>query len=150
MKSVNPYLNFPGNTEEAFAFYARVFGTEPYGIVRYRDMGGSEMGLKGADLDKVAHMAIPITKENMLMGTDVVPGTNQPAVAPGNNFYIVLEAESVDEAGKLYDGLSAGGKQDMPLEQTEWAERYGICTDKFGVQWMISYTGNMKFELPQG
>jgi PhnB protein len=148
MKSVNPYLNFPGTTEEAFAFYGRIFGTEPFGAVRYRDMGGSEMGIQGAALDKIAHMAIPITKDTMLMGTDVVEGTNQSPVVPGNNFYIVIEAESAEEAHKLYDGLAAGGRKDMPLERTEWAERYGICTDKFSVQWMISFTGDVKFELP--
>jgi PhnB protein len=149
MKSVNPYLNFPGNTEEAFSFYARIFGTQPFGIVRYRDMGGAEMGLKGADLDKVAHMAIPIGAGSMLMGTDVVAGTNQTPVTPGNNFYIVIEAESAAEAQKLYDGLSAGGKAEMPLAKTEWAERYGICADTFGIQWMISYTGAVQYELPQ-
>jgi PhnB protein len=148
MKSVNPYLNFPGNTEEAFAFYGTIFGTEPFGAVRYRDMGGSEMGLKGAALDKIAHMALPLNKSNMLMGTDVIEGTNQPPVKPGNNFYIVIEAESADEARTLFDGLAEGGKEDMPLERTEWAECYGICTDKFGVQWMISYTGDVRYELP--
>ena len=101
MKAVHPYLNFPGNTEEAFSFYGKIFGTEPFGIVRYRDMGGSEMGLKGDALNKVAHMAIPISQGVMLMGTDVIPGTNQPPVASGNNFYIVIEAESVEEAQKL-------------------------------------------------
>jgi PhnB protein len=149
MISVNPYLNFPGNTEEAFAFYGKVFGTEPYGILRYRDMGGEAMGLTGDDLDKVAHMAVPLSDKNMLMGTDVTPTSGQPPVVQGNNHYIMLETESAEEARKVFDGLVAGGTAEMPLEKTEWAELYGMCRDKFGVLWMVNFTGSVTFGSPE-
>ncbi len=146
MKAVNPYVNLPGNTEEAFAYYGKVFGTEPFGILRYRDMGGEAMGIKGADLDKVAHMAVPLCGENMLMGTDVVPSAGQPPVTPGNNVYIALEMDDAGEARRVFAGLSAGGKVEMPLEKTDWAELFGMCTDKHGIQWMVSFTGSATFE----
>ncbi len=148
MKTVNPYINLPGNTEEAFAFYGKVFGTEPFGIVRYRDMGGEAMGLKGPDLDKVAHMAVPLNADHMLMGTDVVPASGQPPVSLGNNVYIMLDADSAEEAKRLFEGLSAGGTLEMELSKTEWAECYGCCVDKFGIRWMVNYTGSIVFEPP--
>lgn len=64
----------------------------------------------------------------------------------GNNFYIMIEADSGAEADKLFAGLAAGGKTEMPLQKTQWAEKYGVLCDKFGVQWMISYTGNVQFQ----
>jgi PhnB protein len=77
------------------------------------------------------------------MGTDTVDG--QQSLESGNNFSIALEAETEQEAERLFNGLSAGGKSEMPLQRTEWAEKYGMCTDRFGIQWMVSYTGNVRF-----
>lgn len=148
MKAVHPYINLPGNTEEAFAFYGKVFGTEPFGKMRYRDMGGEAMGIQGAELDKVAHMAVPLNKDIMLMGTDVVPSSGQPPVAFGNNVYIMLDADSAEEAQRLFDGLVAGGTVEMAMAKTEWAESYGCCVDKFGIRWMVNYTGSVVFEPP--
>ncbi len=99
------------------------------------------MGVPEQDLDRIAHIALPLGPNNMLMGTDVVG--NQPALAVGNNTYITLEAESADEAERLFGGLSAGGSVEMPLQRTQWAEKYGICRDRFGVQWMVDYTGDV-------
>lgn len=148
MKAVHPYINLPGNIEEAFAFYGKVFGTEPFGKVRYRDMGGEAMGLKGADLDKVAHMALPLNADHMLMGTDVIPATGQPPVSHGNSAYYMLDMESAEEAKRIFDGLVQGGTVEMPLSKTEWAESYGSCVDKYGIRWMINYTGSVVFNQP--
>jgi PhnB protein len=148
MKAIHPYINLPGNTEEAFAFYGKVFGTEPFGKVLYRDMGGEAMGLKGADLEKVAHMALPLNADHMLMGTDVIPATGQPPVSFGNSTYIMLDADSTEEAQRLFDGLVAGGTAEMPMSKTEWAESYGCCIDKYGIRWMVNYTGSVVFEQP--
>lgn len=72
------------------------------------------------------------------------------AAAEGK-IYIALEADSHDEASRVFDALSAGGKVEMPLQKTEWAEKYGICADRFGIQWMVSYTGAVQFGgSPQG
>jgi len=143
MKAANPYLNFPGNTEEAFNFYRSVFGGEFIAVLRFRDFGAEPMGIPEKDLDRIAHIALPLGPNNMLMGTDVVG--DQPPVSFGNNSYIVLEADSAEEADRLFEGLSAGGTVAMPLQRTEWAEKYGICTDRYGVQWMVDFTGDVQF-----
>lgn len=78
------------------------------------------------------------------MVTDVVSSMPTKLTA-GNTFYITLEPESAKEAETVFGALSAGGRVGMPLQKTEWAEKHGNCTDKFGVQWMVDYTGNVQF-----
>jgi PhnB protein len=147
MRSANPYLNFKGNTEEAFNFYRSVFGGEFAAIFRFRDFGGSQMRVPEADLDKIAHIALPLGAGNMLMGTDTLESLGQ-TLTVGNNSYIMLEADSAEEARRVFAALSDGGRAEMPLQRTEWAEEYGICADRFGVQWMVSYTGDVDFAGP--
>ncbi len=72
------------------------------------------------------------------------------ALTVGNNFHIALEPESGAEAERLFDRLSAGGRVMMPLQRTEWAEKFGMCADRFGVQWMVSYAGSVQFSGGQG
>ena len=144
MKEANPYLNFPGNTEEAFNFYRSVFGGEFTNVTRFRDMGGNEMGIAEEDMDRIANIGLPIGNGTLLMATDTVDGFGKP-LQRGNNFYIALEADSVAEAEKVFNGLAEGGAVEMPLQEVEWAEKYGSLTDRFGVQWMVMYTGNVKF-----
>jgi PhnB protein len=144
MKAANPYLNFAGNTEEAFTFYRSVFGGEFAAVIRFRDFPDNSMGAPEADLDKIAHIALPLGPHNMLMATDALesfPGT----FTPGNNFYITLEPESLEEAERLFEALSAEGRVEMPLQRTDWAESYGSFEDRFGTRWMVSYTGSVQF-----
>jgi PhnB protein len=144
MKSVHPYLNFAGNTEEAFTFYRSVFGGDFLGVMRFRDFSDNSMGIAEKDLDKIAHIALMLGEDTMLMGTDVVdsmPGE----LTVGNNHYIMLEVDSDDEAHQLFNALSQGGEVEMALQKVEWAETYGICKDRFGVQWMINFTGDVQF-----
>lgn len=144
MQSVHPYLNFAGNTEEAFEFYRQAFGGDYMGVFRYRDMGGEQMGLSGGDLDKIMHIALPLPNGTLLMATDTLESRGRK-LTQGNNFYIYLETDSADEARRLFDGLSNGGTVEMDLARTDWAEQYGSLRDRFGVQWMVSYTGNAQF-----
>lgn len=143
MKRVNPYINFNDNTEEAFTFYQSVFGGE-LRIVRFKDLNEDDMGVTGDDRNKIAHIALPLSDGTLLMGDDGSAVFGQP-FPENSNFSINLEAESADETKKLFNALSEGGEQKMPLQQTEWAEKFGMCTDKFGVTWMLSYTGNVEF-----
>lgn len=138
MKSVNPYLNFNGNTEEVFKFYQSVFGGE-LDIVRFKDMADT-MGATGDDLEKVAHVALPIGGGTLLMGDDGPAVMGQPLTV-GDNFSINLETDSAEEAEKVFNKLSAGGEITMPLEKTEWAEKFGMLTDKYGIAWSVNYTG---------
>lgn len=142
MKAVNPYLNFNGNTEEAFEFYQSVFGGELQ-ITRYSDFDGN-MGAADEDADKVANVTLPIGGGTTLMGTDVLESFGQQ-LNVGDNVSITLEPDTAEEAEELFNKLSDGGSVTMPLAETEWAEKYGMCTDKFGVHWMVNYTGNVDF-----
>lgn len=144
MKTANPYLNFEGNTEEAFTFYKSVFGGEFLAVIRFRDFGDNGMGVAEADLDKIAHIALPLGPDNVLMATDHLDSLPKEFV-PGNNFSISLETDSVEEAERLFEALSEGGQIGMPLQKTSWAERYGMCVDRFGAQWMVNYTGDVQF-----
>ena len=141
MKGAHPYLNFPGNTEEAFNFYRSVFGGDFLGVIRFRDMGGDSMGIPETDLDKIMHIALPIGGGTLLMATDTLESLGQ-RLDVGNNVYINLDVESTEEAERLFDGLKAGGNVEMPLAETDWAETFGICKDQYGVQWMINYAGS--------
>lgn len=139
MKSVNPYLNFNGNTEEAFQFYQSVFGGELQ-VVRFRDME-DKMGATGDDLEKIANVALPIGAGTVLYGSDVLESLGHTHKA-GNDFTINLEPESIEKSEQLFDALSDGGEIDMPLNEVEWAERFGGLTDKFGIKWMVNYPGS--------
>lgn len=108
MKGANPYLNFAGNTKEAFEFYRSVLGGDFLAVLRFRDFGDNRMGVPENQLDRIAHIALPLGGGNILMGTDQVDG--QPPLEAGNNFSIALEAETEQEAEKVFDGLAEGGK----------------------------------------
>lgn len=143
MASINPYLTFPGQCEEAFNFYKSVFGGEfPY-FGRFKDMPPSEgcEPLSDEEGNKVMHVSLPISKETILMGSDSSEAWGQSTVL-GNNFSISINTESKDEADKLFTGLSAGGKVTMPMEKTFWGAYFGMFTDKFGIQWMVNFDEN--------
>jgi PhnB protein len=137
MATINPYLNFNGTTEEAFNFYKSVFGGEFAMIQRFKDTpqaGDLPLGVG----DKIMHVSLPIGNGNMIMGTDAIESMGHP-LTMGNNFYICISPESKEEADRLFNGLSAGGKIEMPLADMFWGAYYGQFTDKFGVQWMVNY-----------
>ena len=139
MATVNIYLTFNGNCEEAFRFYQSVFGGEfPY-IGRFKDMpAGDDIKLKPGEENRIMHVSLPISKETILMGCDT-GGEWASGYSQGNNFSISIAADSKEEAEKLFKGLSAGGKVTMPLSKTFWSEFFGMLTDKFGISWMMSF-----------
>ncbi|HEX6168746.1 MAG TPA: VOC family protein [Chitinophagaceae bacterium] len=140
MATVNVYLNFKGNCEEAFNFYKSVFGGEfPY-IGRFKDMPPQEgMPALPKDMeDKIMHVSLPISKETMLMGSDT-GGEWAPSFIQGNNFSISISAESQQEADRFFNELSKGGKVTMPMNKTFWGDYFGMFADKFGINWMVSY-----------
>lgn len=140
MASINPYLTFNGNCEEAFNFYKSVFGGEfPY-IGRFKDMPPQEgMPPMPAEAgEKIIHVSLMISKETALMGSDT-GGEWSKGFTKGNNFSISINADSKAEADKLFNGLSAGGQVTMPMSKTFWGSYFGMFTDKFGIQWMVSF-----------
>ncbi|HEY2722127.1 MAG TPA: VOC family protein [Chitinophagaceae bacterium] len=139
MKTVNPYLNFPGTAEEAFNLYKSVFGGEFTSLQRFKDTPDTSNRIPANEADKIMHISLPLGKDNILMATDALESMGHP-LTMGNNFHITLETESEDEANKLFEGLSKGGKVNMPMAKMFWGAYFGMVTDKFGVQWMINYS----------
>jgi PhnB protein len=137
MAAINPYLNFPGNTEDAFNFYKSVFGGEFITLQRFKDTPEADH-IPDNEKDKIMHVALPIGKGNVLMATDALESMGHK-LTPGNNFHITIEAENKEEAEKLFNGLSRDGKIEVPLEDTFWGAYFGMFKDKFGVQWMVNY-----------
>lgn len=138
MATANPYLNFNGNTEEAFNFYKSVFGGEFTALQRFGD-APDDGKMPAETKNMIMHVALPIGDSTILMGTDA-PDSMGFKLTMGNNFYICLTPDSEDEAHKLFDGLAVDGKVEMQLEKMFWGALYGSLTDKYGVQWMINYT----------
>ena len=145
MTTVNIYLNFNGNCEEAFLFYKSVFGGEiPY-LGRFKDMPPQEGAppMPAEMGDKIMHVSLPISTETMLMGSDT-GGEWAPTFVQGNNFSVSVNTDSKEEADRLFNGLSAGGLVTMPMNATFWGDYFGMFTDKFGINWMISFATAQK------
>lgn len=138
MSLINPYLNFNGNTEEAFNFYKSVFGGEFAMIIRFKDMPHHEPPLSEADANKIMHIALPVGKENVLMATDFLESMGQK-MEDGNRYSVSISAESKDEADKLFNGLSEGGQIEVPIADSPWGSYFGLFKDKFGIQWMVDF-----------
>lgn len=140
MTTVNPYLNFNGNTEEAFNFYKSVFGGDFQAVMRFKDNPGCG-DIAEADKEKIMHIALPIGNATTLMATDSLESQGQK-VTFGTNLYICLSPETREETERLFNGLSAGGKVEVPLQDMFWGDYFGCCSDKFGVQWMFNQSKN--------
>ncbi len=139
MATINPYLNFDGNCEEAFNFYKSVFGGEFTEMNRFSEMPDAS-ALSPADAHRIMHITLPIGGDTVLMGSDTPPGMG--VSSNGSNITISIQTSDNAETDRLYRGLSAGGQITMPLSQTFWGARFGMWTDRFGIQWMINQPVN--------
>jgi PhnB protein len=137
--TISPYLTFAGNCEEAFNYYKSVFGGQFTYMGRFKEMPPMEgqPPMSEADGEKIMHVSLPISTETFLMGSDSSEAFGQATVM-GNNFSVSVNARNNTEADRLYHGLSAGGHATMPMSKTFWGSYFGMCTDKFGIQWMVS------------
>ena len=142
MRRVSTYLNFMGDTEEAFAFYGSVFGTEPEGpMMRMADMPpppGSPP-LTEAEKQMIMHIELPILARHVLMGTDMLESMGH-ALRTGNNMTINLELDDRPETERLFGLLSDGGTDTFGLQDMPWGAYWGTCADRFGVRWMFNCT----------
>jgi PhnB protein len=142
MARVSTYLNFPRDTEKAFNFYKKVFRTDFAGpIARMGEVPAApgQPPIAEADKNLVMHVELPILGGHVLMGTDA-PESMGFKVEFGNAVTINLEPDTRAETDRLYEGLSEGGKADMPLQDMFWGAYFGTCTDKFGLRWMFNCT----------
>lgn len=140
MTTVNVYLTYPGNCEEAFSFYKSVFGGEFLSLNRFSEMPPQEgmPPLPEEFKNKIMHVTLPIGGDTVLMGSDTGGGW-APDYQQGNNFSISINTDSKEEADRLFGALSDGGTVTMPMAQTFWGSYFGMFVDKFGIGWMVSF-----------
>lgn len=139
MATIDSYINYDGNCEEAFNYYKTVFGGEFSMFSRFSEMPPQEgMELSPEDMNKIMHVSLPVGKSAVLMGSDV-GGEWAKGLTVGNNITLSISADTKEQADSFFASLSEGGKVTMPMENTFWGSYFGMCTDKFGINWMISF-----------
>ena len=138
MRTINPWINFNGNAEEAFTFYKSVFGGEFSKIIRFKDLADAQFQVAESDANKIMHIALPIGKNNVLIANDV-PEFMGPVNESENRSKIVVSAESREEADKVFNGLSAGGEVEGDIGDTPWGTYAGMFRDKYGIEWIVEF-----------
>lgn len=134
---INPYLNFPGNTEEAMKFYESVFGGKLSQIIRFKDMPGEGASVPKECEEMVMHVGLPIGGQT-LMATDASEEMGFK-VNFGNNSYISVHPDTKEEADKIFKALAEGGDVEQAIADQPWGDYWGSLKDKFGVLWMVNY-----------
>jgi PhnB protein len=139
LAQVSTYLNFAGNTEEAFTFYKSVFGTEFQGIMRHSDVPLPEGAPPLSDKVKnqIINIQLPILGGHLLMGSDI-PEEMGITLTPGNNVQICLLPDTRADADRLHAALAAGGTVNDPMQEMFWGDYYGSLVDKFGIHWLLN------------
>lgn len=136
MASINPYLTFQGNCLEAFKFYQKVFGGEFSHMSKFKDVPSDQHHMGDVDGELLMHISLPLG-DTILMGSDK-PEKFGPVIK-GSNFSISINTGSEEETKRIFNALSEGGTVTMPLDKTFWNAYFGMCTDKFGVHWMVNF-----------
>lgn len=138
MATINPYLTFNGNCEEAFNLYKSVFGGEFAFSGRFKDMPENpEYPVEESEKDLIMHISLPIGNGTVLMGSDTSRAFGKLA-EPGSNFSVSINTDSVEEATRMYNALADGGTEIMPLNKTFWGAYFGQLVDRFGIRWMVN------------
>ena len=138
---LNPYLGFRDKARQAIEFYRSVFGGE-LSISTFRDFGMDENQSEG---DKVMHSMLEAPNGLTLMAADT---PNNMEYKPGTNVSISLSGEDEAELRGYWEKLSSGGTVTVPLEKAPWGDTFGMCFDKFGIQWMVDAIGQKQGDPP--
>ncbi|MFD0751611.1 VOC family protein [Mucilaginibacter calamicampi] len=142
MRTINPWINFNGNAEEAFTFYRSVFGGEFTRIVRFKDLASDDFKVPENEADKIMTIALPLGKHNVLMANDV-PEFMGRVSENENRSKIVVSAESQEEADQIFNGLSAGGEVEGPIGDSPWGTYAGMFRDKYGIEWIVEFDASL-------
>ena len=142
MAQINPHINFNGNAEEAFNFYKSVFGGAFTKIIRFKDLSIPGHPIPESEANKIMHIALPIG-DSSLMANDV-PDFLGRVSENENRSKIFVSAESKEEADKIFNGLSAGGTVEMPIDDSPWGSYFAMFRDKYGIEWMVEFESNTK------
>lgn len=137
MTTINPYINFNGNAEEAFTFYKSVFGGEFGEIVRFKDVSSDEFPVPKNEAEKIMRITLPIGG-NVLIANDV-PEVLGRVNENENRSKIAVTAESREEAERIFDGLSEGGTVEMPMDESPWGTYFAMFRDKYGIEWTVEF-----------
>jgi PhnB protein len=135
MITINPYINFNGNAEEAFAFYQSVFGGEVTGIIRFKELVSAEFPVPEKEANKIMRITLPIGN-NLLIANDV-PEAMGRVSENENRSKIAVTAENKEEAERIFNGLSVGGAVEMPLGESPWGTFFAMLRDKYGIEWTV-------------
>jgi len=140
MRTIHPWINFNGNAEEAFTFYKSVFGGEFAKIVRFKDLSGAEfpMAMAENDANKIMYIALPIGKHNVLIANDI-PSFMGRVNENENRSKILVNAESREEADKIFNRLSVDGDVEGPIGDSPWGTYAGMFRDKYGIEWIVEF-----------
>ena len=138
MRTINPWINFNGNAEEALTFYKSVFGGAFTKIIRFKDLASAEFQVPENEADKIMYIALPIGKHNVLIANDV-PQFMGRVNENENRSKIAVSAESREEADKIFNGLSAGGDIEGPIGDSPWGTYAGMFRDKYGIEWIVEF-----------
>lgn len=137
MAQINPHINFNGNAEEAFTFYKSVFGGEFSKVVRFKEISSPEYPIPANEENKLMYIALPIGS-SVLMANDILEVMGKVSEAE-NRSKISINAESKEEAYKLFNGLSEGGQIEMPMDENPDGTYFAMFRDKFGIEWMVKF-----------
>jgi PhnB protein len=139
MATINPWINFNGNAEEAFTFYKSVFGGEFSKIVRFKDIASEEMPVSEKEENKIMYIALPIGNNTTLIANDV-PEVLGQVNEHENRSKILVSTENREEADRLFNDLSAGGEVEGPMGNSPWGTYAGMFRDKYGIEWIIEFS----------
>ncbi len=137
---LNTYLVFNGQCEEAFKFYEQCLGGKIAAMFTHAGTPAAEH-VPTAWLNKIMHVRLEVG-DSVLMGSDSPPDRYKPP----KGFSVNIAVEKPEEAERIFHALAEGGTVGMPLEQTFWAERFGMVVDRFGIPWMVNCEGGVKYE----
>ncbi len=138
MTTINPWINFNGNAEEAFEFYKSIFGGDFTKIIRFKDITSKGFPVSEIDADKIMLIALPIGKNSVLLANDV-PAFMGKVNENENRSKISINTESKEEAEAIFNSLSLGGQVEVPISESAWGTFFGMLRDKYGIEWIVEY-----------
>lgn len=139
MATLNPWINFNGNAEEAFTFYKSVFGGDFTKVVRFKDIASDEFPVAEKEEDKIMYIALPIGSSTVLVANDV-PEVLGRVNEQENRSKIFVRTESKEEADRVFSGLSVGGAVEGPMGDSPWGSYAGMFRDKYGIEWIVEFS----------
>ncbi len=141
MITINPWINFNGNAEEAFSFYKSIFGGEFTKIVRFKDLASAEFPIPENEAEKIMQIVLTIGEGQRLIGNDVPEFMGKVSESENRSkIYVLLESK--EKAEKIFTELSVGGEVEGPIGESPWGTYAGAFRDKYGIEWIVEFVEN--------